>query len=1287
MRVQATAYNRLLPERGVKYQDEDDEEAQVDEAEQDSGELVILRKLYEEGRKEAERPCCSGLKLATHYFYIQGSKLVAIWFWQFLFFYLDVVLDISVLKVFAKNGDYHFILVSIGGIILGTLYCLVEMIRGMGPPDPPWLLLVLGFLLIPQGHVFALCVYSTIMLKGPHPMLLSFKLAESALEATVSSVIQTYSSIFRHLSAHDQAITYISISTSYLSIAYAFTLFDHRQKGLHDLPGLCEHWLSPLSLVFLFRVCEVCSRIASLGLLQRATRNEIIASGFSLQTYGCVVVIGLDFIIMLVLTAIYQCGRAGKGHWKNVQFSIISVVAYINPLLLKDNAYTIPCTVYYGVRLLELIGMGALAYKTERLHCANQIDLWHTQNEPPAPICKKFQHSTFVGVQAFKEEFWDDDIPMVAFIVSTLLMYILLPIIRCAFADNVLMRNTSMYHTHQFGDTVDHLCKAVLTGYGNGNLRRNPDGRQASDSAELRRQCRGIVDSARRALAKSIDELDLVHKSSSRNFGRKALSSGELSDALGNDASFKQRGVLQFFEDWLEREYINKQKEKAMQLSVGERFGRLVRVCWNVRLWLKIDADFDLFTGKQIERAKTEQRERHRKCLEAMNVALLNPDVKERLLRPGVADMLLEMLPEFDKWETYDKGVLYQEMLLYREKCDLIGRILQKGWERDQDFLPVALKLHRAVEIQTEALKKDAPEETKFVTRVKLNAYINMLQSIPSHQFRPDIISDKGEGLFRKDKEFKQMVEAADAIMGYRNDEIIGVLDNRSEGQGALTWARKVELIRGAFKDEKLEFEPQWEDVLDTSRAIGLLPQVVTSVRLEKVIFHKMDALPEPKPISSKDELSAALKMADEERSKGGFYMQFFFRRVPEVEARPLSEINSWEVHRTLLLDFFSVISTEHRDRTIVDLVVDSDAEPASNDTKEAAAVVTRHRQALEDEVILTLNRNRQLLDAEGRHCVNPRTSEEPDIKTFREAFKRQNTHEELITEVVVEEGAEGNNKGTTTARIVTVTEIKEVTQLRLAKYESLHDQMIQYLQKVKTHFLWSARVTQQIDRMIDGSCEQDNSEGEAGLKRQLERLRRDLFDYWQWVEERRARGAQTREAQAKTRELAAKDEENKAKQEARRVEEEAGRKQEEAKRIEDEALRKEAHAKAEEQAAKEQAGRAKEQEEKAKESEQNAIQRMKEAKRSEDQAKLREEEAKEKESKANRDMDEALEAKKKIEKEIADMRKQFETEKKENKKEITERDKEIKQLQKAKAEAEGREKKLKAEVEKLKQG
>eukprot|EP00971_Amphidinium_carterae_P096254 1904734-Amphidinium_carterae.1 len=48
----------------------------------------------------------------------------------------------------------------------------------------------------------------------------------------------------------------------YLSIAYAFTLFDHRQKGLHDLPGLCEHWLSPLSLVFLFRVCEVKVRCA-----------------------------------------------------------------------------------------------------------------------------------------------------------------------------------------------------------------------------------------------------------------------------------------------------------------------------------------------------------------------------------------------------------------------------------------------------------------------------------------------------------------------------------------------------------------------------------------------------------------------------------------------------------------------------------------------------------------------------------------------------------------------------------------------------------------------------------------------------------------------------------------------------------------------------------------------------------------------------------------------------------------------------------------------------------------
>eukprot|EP00971_Amphidinium_carterae_P323017 6419772-Amphidinium_carterae.1 len=36
-------------------------------------------------------------------------------------------------------------------------------------------------------------------------------------------------------------------------------------------------------------------------------------------------------------------------------------------------------------------------------------------------------------------------------------------------------------------------------------------------------------------------------------------------------------------------------------------------------------------------------RDAWRKCLEAMNVALLNPDVKERLLRPGVADMLLEL--------------------------------------------------------------------------------------------------------------------------------------------------------------------------------------------------------------------------------------------------------------------------------------------------------------------------------------------------------------------------------------------------------------------------------------------------------------------------------------------------------------------------------------------------------------------------------------------------------------------------------------------------------------------
>merc|ERR1719491_1904524 len=99
------------------------------------------------------------------------------------------------------------------------------------------MILLCGFLLPFQMHVLFLCGYSAVYEdRRPHPLLHCFKLAESALEATVSALIQSYAMIFRHLKYWDYIITFASCTSSYASIAFCFCQVDLRSGGLQGLP-------------------------------------------------------------------------------------------------------------------------------------------------------------------------------------------------------------------------------------------------------------------------------------------------------------------------------------------------------------------------------------------------------------------------------------------------------------------------------------------------------------------------------------------------------------------------------------------------------------------------------------------------------------------------------------------------------------------------------------------------------------------------------------------------------------------------------------------------------------------------------------------------------------------------------------------------------------------------------------------------------------------------------------------------------------------------------------------
>mmetsp|Transcript_23298 Transcript_23298/g.53672 ORF Transcript_23298/g.53672 Transcript_23298/m.53672 type:complete len:1232 (-) Transcript_23298:110-3805(-) len=1094
----------------------------------ESAVLTRLRKLYT-GRHnlndKGERTVKSTTKLLRLYASMQGSKWLGIWFWQFLIYYADVALDISMLMVFRKNGDYKFILMSFLGMALATFYSLVEMVRGIQPVDPPRLMLLLGFLLPFQLHVFALCIYSTVFLKGPHPMLLSFKLAESALEATVSSVIQTYSAIFRHLDTHDKMLTYLSICTSYLSIAFAFTQFDHREKGLHMLRGLAERWDLKLVSVFVFRVCEVCSRIVSLGLLQRATRNEMVMNDFSFASYGAATITVIDFIIMFILCCFYQCRRQGS-NWQNLLFSTISVVAYINPLLLKQNAFTIPCWLYYSVRVVELAAMGGIAMRSERLHCAHQIAKQLSEGEPAAPICMHHKHAIFRGWTAFRGEFWDDNIPFVAFVASTALMYLLLPLIRCYAADNVLLRDPSMYASHQFSDAEDHLCTELLTGRSKSesfSRGRRLASAAHSDSEEFRSLAQALVDETRRCLARAIKENDPEKpRDGNHTVNLLSVTVSRLMLAHTEDVEEEEDedveqegldwtpselmhqpsigpgkgGLFQALEDWLRSEFQEQEEEEKSQMSVAERFEQVVRVCWNVRKWLKIDDNFDQFA---LPRAV--QRERHRKVLEAMNASLRKfPEVRERLLKPGVADMLLDMLPPFNFLTLNDADVLHQEMLLYREKCELIGGILKEGWGRGDAFLPLAKALKGSIGIPSTVLKdlKDLRgNEFTFLARTQMHVYLNMLLSMPAHMFsKNELLTDEEDGFFRTNREFKDLVEFADEFMEHRNKHIIGWVD----GKGHLPWHKKMDLIRSGFnydavrQNSQFVFVPRWDAVLETSKAINLFPQIVTIIRLEKVTFQRQGAEPESMVIRDVFDLEEVLTTKEER----GLKINFHFARVAEVEKGPLpyeqgelgpyQKEKLWQTHQTLLLHFFRTMHTKKLNRTILDHI----AGKLDKETERALAQINSHKGEMEKEILETLAETINLLDA-ARNSVYPTTSKDP----FLEEFVRS---ERVESEVQVKIVLDANDEGTVEK---TVEEIKKDSKKEFTAYKANHDAMVNYLTKVMEEFKWSTKVMR------------ETGEVQSKLIADYADLEKKWSDFWQKVDERRIAAADRREQKA----------------------------------------------------------------------------------------------------------------------------------------------------------------------------
>jgi len=337
-----------------------------------------------------------------------------------MFYYIDVFLDIVTMTIFIQTGDPMFFMANLTGIALGILFSFVDMIRQVDVTrESRIVVLALGFLMPLQLHVILLSFLS-IYQGQKHLLLYSAKLAESVVEATIIALVQTYAVIFKSSIASENTV-YWSIAISYCSIGFAFTTFDRSSMGLLGLPGGSSSWDFKLILVFFCRICEVTSRITSLALFQRATRNKLC-----LGTFGIIVGLILDGLVMFVLLVIYQGFK--KNTWKNVFVAIVPSTFFTwNPLLEQEITHGIPACLYYTVRTVELVlstvvSLYASYTSVPHLHRLNHKDLF---------------------IEVFKvlcSEFPDDTVPIIAFFTSTGALMVLVPVIRMCYADRLMLR-------------------------------------------------------------------------------------------------------------------------------------------------------------------------------------------------------------------------------------------------------------------------------------------------------------------------------------------------------------------------------------------------------------------------------------------------------------------------------------------------------------------------------------------------------------------------------------------------------------------------------------------------------------------------------------------------------------------------------------------------------------------------------------------------------------------------------------------------------------------------------
>eukprot|EP00931_Biecheleriopsis_adriatica_P058526 TRINITY_DN3486_c0_g1_i2.p1 TRINITY_DN3486_c0_g1~~TRINITY_DN3486_c0_g1_i2.p1 ORF type:complete len:1258 (-),score=327.51 TRINITY_DN3486_c0_g1_i2:53-3805(-) len=588
--------------------------------------------------------------------YLIGRWLSSVMFFYievFIFsglaYYVDVLLDLNTIYIFLNKHQYRYTAINVGAILAANAYTMSDMMKEIDVDGAHWIgdpgrqVLLLGFLVPVYLHV-GLLVWISWRKGKKHPLLTCAKLAEAAIEASISAFIQTYALIFSDWDTKEWIAMSVSVVFSCGSIGYAFTCFDKRGVGLNGIPGQMEHWNVGLILVLITRCAEVASRITSLALFCTATRHALDHADFMehdgiffdmlrlVMLTGAPLVLGVDLVVLLTLTCCYQSRNRA-----NLQYAIPSMLCFVNPLLELGSPSTIPAPIYYSWRWIELIGMAGLAYyvngEEKLLHC------------------------------------FHDDIEIVKFCAGTTLLWtIMLPIVRLVYADHVLFKyDDDMLSVKPFNRSQQLLSEKLMlsneivgAGFSDWILGRSDYTLLSQDSQSKRTTAsdhlRGLW---RESLRKSLADLDRAVSVSKDRAHMKKL---EIAEGERQEDAVEPKNFMALY-SWGKRVLHEHEESLKERGTVKEQFGRVL--CLGTNILPMSRGDWKCSVGK----------EKHYQLLVALKNAMNESDVVKQQGLSMLKDMV-KILPLWSQWDDED-----MDWQLFKEKAAIVLELGTKGWQ------------------------------------------------------------------------------------------------------------------------------------------------------------------------------------------------------------------------------------------------------------------------------------------------------------------------------------------------------------------------------------------------------------------------------------------------------------------------------------------------------------------------------------------------------------------------------------------------------------------------------